>query len=89
MMERYVRTTESEAVEFDQEWIILHADRFTVTKVNETGGLCWSLLKQPQTIHSLALSLAEQYDITPEQASQDVEHFVRHMMKIGLVRHAG
>jgi hypothetical protein len=88
-MQRYVRSTDSDAVEFDQEWIILHPDQFTVTKVNEVGGICWSLLHEPQTVQSLAGHITEQYDITGQEAEQDVGQFLQRMKEIGLIRHAG
>lgn len=86
-MTTYIRATDSEAVEMDESWIIMHPDQFTVTKINEVGGVCWSLLKEPQTIDSLAAHLSEQYEIAPQEAQQDIEQFLAQMQQLGMVRH--
>ncbi|MNP29483.1 hypothetical protein D3C76_1225100 [compost metagenome] len=88
-MATFIRATESEAVELDQEWIILHPDQFTVTKINEVGGICWGLLKEPQSVTSLAGLIAERYEIDSKEAEADIEAFLLHMKQIGMVRHAG
>lgn len=88
-MGAYIRATDSEAVELDQEWIILHPDQFTVTKINEVGGVCWGLLKEPQTVSSMAGFLAERYEIDSKEAEADIEAFLLHMQQIGMIRHEG
>lgn len=88
-MVAYIRSTQSEAVEMDDEWVILHADRFTVTKLNEVGGVIWSLLGEPQTVQSLSNELRKEYDIPEETAREDVEHFLAKLTDIGLIQHAG
>lgn len=85
----FIRATDSEAVELDQEWMILHPDQFTVTKINEVGGFCWSLLKEPQTVSAMAGHIAERYDIGSVEAEADIEAFLKHMQQIGMIRYEG
>ncbi|RXZ81470.1 PqqD family protein [Paenibacillaceae bacterium] len=87
-MAAYICSIETDAIEFDQEWVILHPDQFTVTKLNESGGLCWSLLKTEQPAERLISELQHQYNITEDEARQDVAEFLEQMITIGLVRHA-
>lgn len=86
-MTTYIRTTEAEAVELDESWVILHPELFTVTKVNEVGGICWSLLRKPQTVQSMAAYLAERYSINVAEAAEDVESFLQQMKALGMIRH--
>jgi hypothetical protein len=83
------RTTNAEAFEVDGEWVIMHADQYTITKLNEVGGLIWSRLEREQTPDGLADSVLEVYDITKEEALQDVEAFLRQLLQVGLIDHAG
>ncbi|MEK8126959.1 PqqD family protein [Paenibacillus filicis] len=85
----YRRTTNAEAFEVDGEWVIMHADQYTITKLNEVGGLIWSRLEQEQTPDSLTDAVLEVYDITKQQAGQDVEAFLNQLLQLGLINHAG
>ncbi|MBD2848643.1 PqqD family protein [Paenibacillus sp. IB182496] len=78
-----------EAVELDDEWLVFHPGRFTVTKLNESGGVCWDLLRQPQTPDHLAEELVRLYAIDERDAQADVSLFLSHMLELGLIRHAG
>ncbi|MCR8635417.1 PqqD family protein [Paenibacillus radicis (ex Xue et al. 2023)] len=84
----YVQTSNCEAVELDGEWIILNTDEFTVTKLNEMGGFCWSLLSQSQSIFSMIEAIHDHYELDDNKAEQDMEAFLADMMKYGLVQNA-
>lgn len=88
MSKRYKRSTNVEAVVVDQEWMILHADQYTVTKLNEVGGRCWSLLKENQTAESLTQELLKEYDIAEEEARRDIESFLDELQRLGLIEYA-
>ncbi|UUZ80819.1 PqqD family protein [Paenibacillus sp. P26] len=88
MSTQFKRSMNVEALEVEQEWLILNADQYTVTKLNEVGGLCWSLLKEPRTVDALASELQNHYEITAEEAESDVETFLSELMQLGLVEHA-
>lgn len=74
-------------MELEENWIILHPERFTVTRTNELGGICWSLLREPQTAGELGAYLAERYEVSREAAEADVERFLEEMTQLGMVRH--
>lgn len=79
----------NEAVEMDDAWVILNPATFTVTKLNEAGGLCWNLLREPCSQASMAEALRASYAISAEDADADAQAFLEQMEHIGLVRHAG
>ncbi|CAG7613257.1 hypothetical protein PAESOLCIP111_01580 [Paenibacillus solanacearum] len=88
MSKKFKRSMNVEVMETEQEWLILNAEQYTVTKLNEVGGLCWTLLKEPQTADSLALELQKHYDITAQEAVQDVTTFLTHLDQLGLIEDA-
>ena len=53
MKTQYIQKGNYEATELDGEWIILNTDQYTITKLNDEGGHCWSLLNEVQTADSL------------------------------------
>ncbi|MGG1629475.1 PqqD family protein [Rossellomorea sp. NRS-1567] len=90
MTERYVQRKEYEASQFDDEWIILNTDLYTVTKVNEVGGFCWALLESAQTIDSIAVAVEGHFNITEARAvlKDDIKDFLKELQHYGLVEYA-
>jgi formylmethanofuran dehydrogenase subunit A len=84
----YVRKNEYEAVQIDMEWIILNTDAFTVIKLNELGGFCWSLLGEVQSIDSIVQAIRMEYELVEEAVEKDIEAFLTDLMEQGLVEYA-
>ncbi|NEW01043.1 PqqD family protein [Bacillus megaterium] len=87
-MKQFVRNQDMEAVQLDSEWVILNTEAYTVTKINELGGYCWSLLERPCTIPSLIKSLQKDYQIEDELSFEDMESFLSELMEYGLIAYA-
>lgn len=51
--------------------------------VNEAGSYLWQLLETEQTVQSLAEALVACYEVTPEQATADVEAFLAQLQPTG------
>ncbi|WP_409344368.1 PqqD family protein [Paenibacillus sp. MBLB4367] len=84
----YKRTTQIEAVEVGEEWIVMHTAKLTVTKMNEVGGFIWSELKESSDVASLVRKLQERYDISEEIALRDVQLFLAELEIAELIEHA-
>lgn len=89
MMTQYIQKETVESTELDGEWILLNTDQLTVTKLNEIGGLCWSLLNNGQTAESLAQAISERFQPTgdKDQIKKDMEEFLSHLNECGLIEH--
>ncbi|MBU7593498.1 PqqD family protein [Metabacillus halosaccharovorans] len=87
-MQQYIKKDDFETVQLDQEWIIMNTNQFTVTKLNEIGGFCWSLLEEPQTINALTQSVRVQFDIDQVNLSNHIYEFLQELMEYGLIQHA-
>lgn len=56
-----------------------------VMKLNSTGVFLWKLLEASSTRQALVRELEEQYEITTEMASQDVDAFLEVLQKAGML----
>lgn len=88
-MPKYVQKGNYGATQLDGEWVILDTNQYTVTKINEVGGHCWSLLNEVQTVESLTKALMENFsaDVPINQIKKDVEIFLKDLEKAGLIEH--
>ncbi|PGL70340.1 PqqD family protein [Bacillus sp. AFS055030] len=88
-MDKYIRNEQYDVTtNFDNEWIILNTDKFTVTKINEIGGFCWSLLKQPQSIDTLVQAIKQEYEEVNESVEEDIHHFLSELLTLNLINYA-
>ncbi len=60
-------------------------DLASIYSFNGTGTLIWKLLESPRTVGELAAGVAQEYEVDPAQAEQDVTNFVSEMKAVGLV----
>ncbi|WP_035206555.1 PqqD family protein [Metabacillus indicus] len=81
----YKQAPDCETVEVDGEWIILHTENFTVTKLNESGGLCWSLLKEKTSAGALLKSIRP---FSAHYTETDIQLFLDELTSCGLIEHA-
>ncbi|MNR56144.1 Coenzyme PQQ synthesis protein D (PqqD) [compost metagenome] len=70
------------------EWIILNTDEYTLTKLNNVGGFCWSLLGAAQTVSSISEAIRKEFESVDETVEEDIEMFLNEMVARGLVQHA-
>ncbi|MEY2192737.1 PqqD family protein [Neobacillus sp. BF23-41] len=89
MMTHYIQKGNYEATELDGEWIVLNTDQYSITKLNDEGGYCWSLLNKVQTVDSLTQSLLEKFSTTENvrQVKKDMEEFLANLVQCGLIEH--
>ena len=87
-MVQYIRKSDYETVEFDGEWVILNTDCYTVTKLNDIGGQCWSLLGEAQTVESLSKAIEQNYGTVGQELNSNIETFLAELMEYGLIQYA-
>jgi hypothetical protein len=88
MIAGYVRRKHYEAIELDGEWIVLNTDDYSVTKLNEVGGFCWTLLSGAQSVNSIIEAIRKEYELVNETVEMDIEAFLAEMVGLDLVQHA-
>ncbi|TCN22208.1 PqqD family protein [Mesobacillus foraminis] len=87
-MVQYIQVNDYETAEFDGEWVVLNTDKYTVTKLNEIGGFCWSMMKDAQTVDSLCQAIEQEFGRASDNLSEDIEAFLYELMEYGLIQHA-
>lgn len=88
-MTRYVQNMKCEATELDDEWIVLNTEQFTVTKLNDIGGFCWSLLTEAKTIDALVDAVNQEFgsDGSRDMIKEDLEEYLAELIQCGLVQY--
>lgn len=85
-MSQYVQKENCETTYLDDEWIVLDVDGFTITKLNEVGGFCWSLLQDVQTVDSIVEAVEKKFHSESVINRLDIEQFLYELVECGLVR---
>lgn len=75
----------TEAVEMDGEWVVLDAEKYLITKLNEVGGWIYSRIQAGDTLDTLVQAMSSEYDISEEQAKNDILVFVDQLVQCGLI----
>ncbi|PLR84037.1 PqqD family protein [Bacillus canaveralius] len=86
-MNQYVHKNNYEATQLEDEWIILNTVDYTVTRLNETGGFCWTLLSEAQSVESLSDAIQQKFCPDSDTVKADVEAFLANLMECGLIHH--
>jgi hypothetical protein len=60
-------------------------DLASIYSFNGTGSLIWEQLQAPAALADLITAVAQEYEVTPEQAEKDVTRFLNDMLSVGLV----
>lgn len=61
---------------FGQDAVIISPAENTVRMLNPTGSRIWELADGTRTVDEIAAVLAQEFDVTPEQARASVQEFV-------------
>lgn len=85
MTERFCWSQYVEIVSLENEWIILHTRRQTITRLNEVGGEAWHILKQPSTLEDIVTEFSTRYDVPEVQLRIDVEEFLEQLKTSDLI----
>ena len=55
-------------------------------QLNETAAFLWRSLEEPKTAKELAAELSEEFDVSAEEAREDVDMFLKELVSQNLVR---
>lgn len=49
--------------------------------LNETGKFLWNFLREDQTVETMARAITDAYEVTAEEAQNDICEFIDHLMQ--------
>lgn len=87
LITHYVQKDHCDATQLDDEWLILNTANYSITKLNEVGGFCWSLLNDSQTVDSLIQAIDNDFESKIEIIEKDIEEFLSDLIQCGLIQH--
>ncbi|GKS10519.1 hypothetical protein YDYSY3_15190 [Paenibacillus chitinolyticus] len=85
MEKKFRRHQDTEVMLLDGEYVIMQMNRQSITRVNEVGGMIWSLLSEARTVHELVLCLQDHYETTYQTAENDIHLFLQQLEQYDLV----
>ncbi|MCL4473118.1 MAG: PqqD family protein [Actinobacteria bacterium] len=69
-----------------EDAVLLHAQRGDYYSLNKVGARLWVLTDGSKTIEELAGLITEEFDISKDQAEQDIVELAEQLEKEGLVK---
>lgn len=78
---RVVRSPEPILAEFSDGYVMLSVEAETYFSLNDTAEAIWRRLERPITLRALAQSLAEEFDVAPDDAASAVRAFVSRLVE--------
>lgn len=82
LIERSAQLLEAEV---DGEMVALHVDNGQCYGFNGTAARIWTLLDRPKTLTELCVDLSAEFDLSPEDAPEEVLPFLEELKRDGLV----
>ena len=82
---RVVRSSEPIMAEFDEGFVMLSVETAKYFSLNGTAEAIWRRMEQPITLRELSQSLAEEFEVAPEEAASAVQGFVSKLVEEGIV----
>ncbi len=69
----------------DEQAVIINLNAGTYVSLNETGSFLWERLDGETPLESIALALAERYNVSPSITRPDVLALARELLQEGLI----
>jgi hypothetical protein len=80
-----VATKEQVSCDLGNEAAILGMKNSVYYGLNPVGAAIWRLLQQPRSVSELCDAVTSEYDVSTEQAEDDILNLARQLMSEGLV----
>lgn len=84
--DKLIRSEKMLATELDQETVLMSIEAGAYYGMAGPARSIWEKLATPTTFAALVESLVEEYSVTPEVCTADVEKFLAEMEQEGLLR---
>jgi hypothetical protein len=83
--DRLTRASDLLSTELDQETVLMSIDAGAYYGLEGPARSIWAKLETPLTFSALIASMVEEYEVSPEQCASDLEPFLAHMEREGLL----
>ncbi len=62
------------------------ADLESIYALNEVGGRIWELIDGHRTTVEIHKTIADEFDVTPDEAEEDLQNFVKSLAETGSIK---
>lgn len=80
-----VQTTGLDAVDMDEEKVMMNMDRGKYYAFNSIGSRIWELIDKPRSVRDIISKLVEEYDVDTEMCQDNVLAFINRLYDEELV----
>lgn len=80
------RHTDMLSAEIGGEAVMMSIENGAYFGLNPVATRIWDLIEQPKTIAELVQTITDEYDVSAEQAAEDVQIFVADMIERGIAQ---
>ncbi len=81
---RFCKTDGVIAEKIDGEYIVFNTDKESFFELDEVGSMIWELIDD-STIDQITNAVMSEYDISREQAQEDIRSFTNQLADNGLI----
>jgi hypothetical protein len=82
----YVPTTDVVSRRVGQGAVLVHLATNRIFELNATGARIWELMEAQADRDAILQSLAAEFDVAPEQASEELNHLIGELQREGLLQ---
>jgi len=86
MTAKITRHTDMLSAEIGGEAVMMSIEKGAYFGLNPVATRIWDLIEQPKTIAELIQAITDEYDVSAEQAADDVQEFVAEMIERGIAQ---
>lgn len=84
-MATYSKNTQILDGELDDQQVMMHIDLGKYYGLNPVAKRIWDMLDQPKSFEEIVTSLLEQFEVSEEQCSREVELFLNEAIKKDII----
>jgi len=90
----FVRNTHVVSRRIEEETLVVPiragvGDLDSIYSFNLLGAEIWTLLEHETSVEEITRRLVDQYDVTAQQAHNDIQDFLNELLAVGLIAPAG
>ena len=78
-----------ESMDVQGDWIVMHPENMTITKLQDVAAYIWSRLRDPATTAELVNDVLSVFAVTRDVAEPEVAEFLHELIRIGIIEVVG
>lgn len=82
---KFVQNNEIIFSHMDNEIVMMNLEKGEYYGLSQVGSRIWELIETPQTMHDICTSLCNEYDVSHEKCTEDVQNFLNLMTEKNII----